>query len=255
MQSTPSRSPLANHVALVTGASSGIGQATAVALGAAGAHVVVVARRAERLEDTVARIEAEGSTALSVVGDVSQEPTAHEAVARTLERFGRLDILVNAAGVIQAGNVSNADTAQWRHVIEVNLLATLYMCHAVLPSMRAQGSGNIVNVGSLACRTTTPIYNPYATSKFGVFALTDGLRQEVGPLGIRVCMISPGATRTEVAEGITDPAHREAIRAYVNQEGALQPEDVAQTVVFITSLPARVNISEVYVRATTDIAY
>jgi NADP-dependent 3-hydroxy acid dehydrogenase YdfG len=242
-------------VALVTGASSGIGAATAAALGAQGAAVVAVARRAERLRRTVDGIETAGGTGIALVGDVSQENAATDVVAETVKRFGRLDILVNSAGVIQAGNVENADTAQWRRVIEVNLLATLYMCHAALGPMRAQGSGNIVNIGSLACRTTSPIFNPYATSKFGLNALTDGLRQEVGPHGIRVCMIAPGPTRTEVAEGITDPAHREAIRAYVNQAGALEPHDVAATVVFIACMPARVNISELWIRATADVAY
>jgi len=242
-------------VALVTGASSGIGEATAVALAAAGASVVAVARRAERLRRTVARIEAAGGKALVLAGDVCEEQTAKDAVARAIEHFGRLDILVNAAGTIQADSVEHADIAQWRRVLEVNLLATLYMCHAALAPMRAQGSGNIVNVGSLACRTTSPLYNSYATSKFGLNALTDGLRQEVGPHGIRVCMIAPGPTRTEVAEGIRDPAHREAIRAYTHQPGALEPQDVAGMVVFIVTQPARVNVSEMWIRATADVSY
>jgi NADP-dependent 3-hydroxy acid dehydrogenase YdfG len=247
--------PLASRVALVTGASSGIGEATAVALGAAGASVVVVARRAERLKGTADRIAAAGGTAIALAGDVSDENVATDVVAEAVKRFGRLDILVNSAGIIQAGNVEHADTAQWRRLIEVNLLAALYTCHAALGPMRAQGSGNIINIGSLACRQTSPIYNPYSTSKFGLNAMTDGLRQEVGPHGIRVCMIAPGPTRTEVAEGISDPAHREAIRTYINQDGALEPQDVATTVVFITSLPPRVNISEVWIRATADVAY
>jgi NADP-dependent 3-hydroxy acid dehydrogenase YdfG len=242
-------------VALVTGASSGIGAATAVALGSAGATVVAVARRADRLQKTVETIEAAGGRAIPMAGDVSDENMATKLVADTARRFGRLDILVNAAGVIQAGNVADADTAQWRRVIEVNLLAALYTCHAALGPMRAQRSGNIVNIGSLACRTTSPVYNPYATSKFALNALTDGLRQEAGPHGIRVCMIAPGPTKTEVAEGIDDPDHREAIRAYTHQEGALEPEDVAAAVVFIVGAPPRVNISELWIRATADVAY
>jgi NADP-dependent 3-hydroxy acid dehydrogenase YdfG len=248
-------SPLAGRVALVTGASSGIGEATAVALGAAGAAVAAVARRAERLKRTVDRIEAAGGTAIALTGDVSREEVATAVVAETVKRFGRLDILVNSAGAIQAGTVTDADTAQWRQVIEVNLMASLYTCHAALGPMRAQGSGNIINIGSLACRSTSPIYNAYATSKFGLNAMTDGLRQEVGPHGIRVCMIAPGPTRTEVAEGITDPAHRDAIRAYITQEGALEPQDVAESVVFIVTRPPRANISELWIRATTDVAY
>ncbi len=246
---------LAGRVALVTGASSGIGAATAVALGAAGAAVIAVARRAERLRNTVGAIEAAGGTGLALEGDVAQEHIAADTVARAVDRFGRLDILVNCAGVIQAGNVENADTEQWRRVFEVNLLAALYTCHAALRPMRAQGRGDIVNIGSLACRTTSPVYNAYATSKFALNAMTDGLRQEVGPHGIRVCMIAPGPTKTEVAEGISDAGHREAIRAYTHQPGALEPEDVAAAVLFIVGSPARVNVSELWIRATADTAY
>ena len=240
---------------MVTGASSGIGAATAVALGAAGAKVVAVARRAERLRNTIAAIEAGGGTGMALQGDVAEERVASDTVARALDRFGRLDILVNCAGVIQAGNVENADTQEWRRVFEVNLLAALYTCHAALKPMRAQGGGDIVNIGSLACRTTSPVYNAYATSKFALSAMTDGLRQEVGPHGIRVCMIAPGPTKTEVAEGISDPGHREAIRAYTHQPGALEPADVAAAVVYIVGSPARVNISELWIRATADVAY
>lgn len=240
---------------MVIGASSGIGQATAFALAAAGVSVCAVARGAERLRATVESIEAAGGKAIALSGDVSQEKVATDVVAATVERFGRLDILVNSAGIMQAANVENADTGQWRRLLEVNLLATLYTCHAALGPMRAQGSGYIINVGSLACRTTSPVYNSYSTSKSALNAMTDGLRQEVGPHGIRVCMIAPGPTRTGIAEGITDPAHREAIRTYITQDGALEPEDVAATVVFITSLPPRANISEVWIRATRDVAY
>jgi NADP-dependent 3-hydroxy acid dehydrogenase YdfG len=246
---------LAGRVALVTGASSGIGAATAVALGAAGATVVAVARRAERLRGTVGAIEAAGGTGIALSGDVAQESVASDAVAQAVGRFGRLDILVNSAGVIQAGNVENADTEEWRRVFEINLLAALYTCHAALGPMRTQGSGDIVNIGSLACRTTSPVYNAYATSKFALNAMTDGLRQEVGPHGIRVSMIAPGPTKTEVAEGISDAGHRDAIRAYTHQPGALEPEDVAAAVVFIVGAPARVNVSELWIRATADVAY
>jgi NADP-dependent 3-hydroxy acid dehydrogenase YdfG len=247
--------PLASHVALVTGASSGIGAATALALGTAGAAVVAVGRRSERLKQTVQQIETAGGKGLALPGDVTDERVASGIVAEAVRCFGRLDTLINSAGTIQAANVERADTDQWRRVIEVNLLASLYTCHAALRPMLAQGSGNIINIGSLACRTTSPIYNSYATSKFGLFAMTDGLRQEAGPRGIRVCMIAPGPTRTEVAEGITDTNHRDVIRAYTHQVGALDPRDVADAVLFIIAQPPRVNISEIYIRATTDTSY
>jgi NADP-dependent 3-hydroxy acid dehydrogenase YdfG len=248
-------SPLAGRVALVTGASSGIGAATAIALGAAGANVVVVARRAERLRATAERIEAAGVEALQVCGDVAVEQTAQGAVTAAMTHFGRLDILVNAAGIIQAANVEHADTAQWRRLFEVNVLASLYTCHAALAPMRAQGSGNIINIGSLACRQTSPVFNSYSASKYALNSMTDGLRQEANPHGVRVCMIAPGPTRTEVAEGITDAAYRDAIRTFTHQAGALEPGDVAETVVFIASAPQRVNISELWIRATADTSY
>ncbi len=246
---------LQGQVALVTGASSGIGRATASALASAGAQVVAVARRAERLEALVESIRLAGGEALALPGDISQEAFAKGAVASTMEHFGRLDILVNAAGIIQADNLARANLDQWRRVLDVNLMGAIYTCHAAVPPMVAQGSGYIINVGSLACRTTSPVFNSYATSKAALNAMTDGLRQEVGPSGVRVCMLAPGSVATEVAEGISDDTIRGAIRDHVHQEGALIPEDIATLIAFIVSLPQRVDVSELWVRATTDILY
>jgi len=226
-----------------------------MALAAAGAIVVVVARRAERLNGLVQRIEAAGGKALAMAGDVGEEETATRVVDEAVKRFGRLDVLVNSAGAIDANNVEHADLAEWRRLIEVNLLASLYTCHAAVAPMKAQGGGNIINIGSLACRTTSPVFNAYATSKFGLNAMTDGLRQEVGPQGIRVCMIAPGPTKTEVAEGISDPGIRKSIREYTYQDGALDPKDVANAVMFVVTAPPHVNISELFIRATRDPSY
>jgi NADP-dependent 3-hydroxy acid dehydrogenase YdfG len=217
--------------------------------------VVAVARRAERLEALAARIRAGGGEALGRPADVTDEAQAPAVVAETLELFGRLDILVNSAGTIQAGDVEHADLAEWRRILEVNFLGSLYTCHAAVGAMKRQGHGNIVNIGSLACRETTPVFNPYASSKFALAAMTDGLRKEAGPHGVRVCLIAPGPTSTEVADGIVDPASREAIRAYITQDGAPEPADIADAVVYVAAAPPRVNISEMWIRATTDIAY
>ena len=246
---------LEGQVALVTGASSGIGEATVLALVEAGAKVVAVARRADRLGSLIADIEAKGGIAVAYPGDVTNEEVAKGAVAETLARFGRLDILVNSAGVIQADNLENANLDQWREVIDTNLMASIYTCHAAIAPMKAQGSGYIINVGSLACRTTSPFYNAYSTSKNGLNAMTDGLRQEVGPYGIRVCLLVPGTVSTEISERIADPAHRDAIRQHLNQHGALIAEDIAAMVPFIVSLPQRVDVSELWVRATSDTQY
>ncbi len=247
--------PLEGQVALVTGASAGIGYACAIALAAAGAKVAIAARRAERLAALAEHIEAAGGEALALAGDVGDEAFALSTVADTVARFGRLDILVNAAGTIQATNIGEADLDQWRAVINTNLLASLYTCHAAVAPMRAQGGGSVINIGSLACHTTTPVYNAYATSKRALYAMTDGMRQELGPEGIRVCLVNPGTVSTEIWEQLSDPAHSAGMREFLNQEGAIQPAQIADTVVYIATAPENVNLSEVFVRATRDIAY
>ena len=245
---------LSGRVALVTGASSGIGEAAALALAAAGAAVAITARREQRLHELVSRIESSGGRAIALPGDVADEAVASRVVAETAVRLGRLDILVNSAGVIQAGGVENADLAQWRSVIDINLMAILYTCKAAIGPMRAQGGGDIVNISSTAGRRAAGVFGAYSTSKFGVTGLSEGLRQEVGGFGIRVAIIEPGATSTEVAEAVTDPNYRKFMREHINKEGAMKPEDVAEAVVFVVSLPRRANVSQLLIRPTIDTA-
>jgi NADP-dependent 3-hydroxy acid dehydrogenase YdfG len=239
-------------VALVTGASSGIGRATALALGAAGARVAIAARREDRLVEVSGRIDACGSEALVLAGDVTDEAFATGIVEETVRRFGRLDILVNSAGVIQAGGIEGADIPEWRRVIDINVMATLYTCKAAVPPMKAQGGGDIINVSSIAGRRASGLFSSYSATKFSVTALTEGLRQEVGGDGIRVCIIEPGATITEVHENVTDEAVREAVRQHVTKDGAMQPDDVARAIIFAVSLPPRTNVSEILIRPTID---
>jgi len=243
---------LAGRIALITGASSGIGEGAAIALAEAGAFVAVAARRADRLEALTQKIVAMGGTALALPGDVSDETVAREIVAKTIKHFGRLDILVNSAGVIAPGGVENADTEEWRRVIDINLLATLYTCTAAIGPMKAQGGGDIINISSIAGRRATGIFGPYSTSKFGLTAMTEGMRQEVGKYGIRVCIVEPGATATEVSNSIADPAVRKSIHEHVNKVGAMKSEDVAAAIVFVVSLPSRANVSEILIRPTID---
>jgi NADP-dependent 3-hydroxy acid dehydrogenase YdfG len=245
---------LAGRVALITGASSGIGEAAALALAGAGCAVAVSARRVERLEALAARIGLTGGVALVLPADVSDEAQAGGLVAATLQRFGRLDILVNSAGAIQNGGVENADTAEWRRIIDLNLMACLYTCKAAVPPMRAQGGGDIVNITSLSARHAAAAFGAYGASKFGLAAMSEGLRQEVGGYGIRVATIEPGATATEVAEGIGDPDIRQFIRDYVAMDGCMQPEDVAAAILFLVSLPPRANVSRLRIRPTSDTA-
>jgi NADP-dependent 3-hydroxy acid dehydrogenase YdfG len=243
---------LAGRVALITGASSGIGEGAAIALAEAGASVAVAARRADRLDALTKKITDMGGKALALPGDVSDEAVARDIVAKTIKHFGRLDILVNSAGVIAPGGVENADTEEWRRVIDINLLATLYTCTAAIGPMKAQGGGDIINISSIAGRRATGIFGPYSTSKFGLTAMTEGMRQEVGKHGIRVCIVEPGATATEVSNSIADPTVRKSIHEHVNKVGAMQSEDVAAAIVFVVSLPSRANVSEILIRPTID---
>jgi NADP-dependent 3-hydroxy acid dehydrogenase YdfG len=245
---------LAGKTALVTGASSGIGAATALAIAEAGAAVALSARRADRLEALVARIAAAGGRAVAIPGDVTDEAAAKAAVAGTVQAFGRIDILVNSAGIIQAGNIETGDAEAWRRVMDVNFFGTLYPCQAAVPHMKAQGGGDIVNVTSTSGRRLSAIgFGAYAPSKHAVTSMSEALRQEVGLSGIRVCLIEPGAVQTEVAENISDPAVREAMRAHVGKDEAVRPEEVANTIVFVLAQPARTNICEVMIRPTIDV--
>jgi NADP-dependent 3-hydroxy acid dehydrogenase YdfG len=243
---------LAGKVALVTGASSGIGEGTALALAEAGATVVVAARRADRLDGLVRKIEVAGGKALALAGDMTVEAEAIRAVEDTVARLGRIDILINSAGVMQAGGVENADLDEYRRVFDINLFATLYTCKAAVPHMLKQGAGDIVTISSLAGRKGGPQTNAYSASKHAVNSMTDAMRQELGGRNIRVTTLMPGATTSEVGDSISDPNWRAAIQAHVNKDGAVQPSEIGDTIVFILSLPRRVNISEICVRPTID---
>jgi len=245
--------PLAGKVALVTGASSGIGEAAAIALAAAGAVVAVSARRKERLAGLVARIEAAGGKALALAGDMAIEADALDAVAQTVAQLGRIDILINSAGIMESGGIEGADLALYRKVIDINLLGTIYTCQAAIPHMLAQGMGDIINISSLAGRKGGPQTNAYSASKHALNSATDAMRQELGGRNIRVSYLMPGATRTEVGDGITDPKWRAAIQAHVAKEGAVEPSEIADALVFMLAMPRHVNISEISVRVAPGI--
>lgn len=243
---------LAGKVALVTGASSGIGEATAFALGQAGASVAIAARRADRLESLAKRIEEAGGRALCLAGDAADETFATGIVDRTVKHFGRLDILVNSAGILQAGGIENSDIAEYRRVIDVNLMGTVYTCKAAIGLMKAQGRGDIINISSQAARKSASVFNAYSASKHALNSMSDSLRQEVGQAGVRVCVLMPGATATEVANNVSNPAFRAAMQAHVSKEGAMAARDVADAIVFVASLPPRANIDLLSIRPTSD---
>jgi NADP-dependent 3-hydroxy acid dehydrogenase YdfG len=243
---------LAGKVALVTGASSGIGEAAALCLAEAGAMVVVCARRYDRLSGLVAQIEAAGAKALAIPGDMTVEDDARGAVDKTVTAFGRIDILINSAGIMEAGGIENCDTAIYRRVIDINLMGTVYASAAAVPHMLEQGGGDIITISSLAGRKGGPKTSAYSASKHAVNMMTDGMRQELGGRNIRVTTLMPGATETEVADSISDPQWRTAIKAHVSKEGAVKPRDIGEAIVFILAMPRRTNISEISIRPTID---
>lgn len=244
--------PLAGKVALVTGASSGIGEATALCLAEAGATVALAARRVDRLAGLVAQIEAAGGKALAIPGDMMVEADARRVVEETAAAFGSVDILINSAGIMQMGGIENCDTGLYRRVIDVNLMGTVFTCAAAVPHMLDKGEGDIITISSLAARKGGAMTSAYSASKAAANSFTDGLRQELGGKNIRVTTLMPGATETEVGDNIVDPKWRTAIQAHVGKEGAVKPRDIGEAIVFILSMPRRTNISEITVRPTID---
>jgi NADP-dependent 3-hydroxy acid dehydrogenase YdfG len=243
---------LAGKTALVTGASSGIGRSTAVALAAAGAQVAVVARRAERLKELVETIEAAGGKALAYAADVTSEEEATRAVEDSVRHFGGLDILVNAAGMTQTAKVENGILEDWRYVFELNFWASWFTSRAAIPALKV-GGGDIINISSTAGRHAVgATFGPYAASKHALTAFTASLRAEVTEAGIRVSIIEPGATATEIHEHIKDDRVRENTRQHIQKDGAMQPEDIADAIVFMVAMPPRVNISQMVIRPTVD---
>ena len=244
---------LDGKVALVTGASSGIGEGTALALAGAGATVAVFARRADRLEALIAKIEANGGKAIAITGDIAVEADAVGAVETTVAKLGRIDIVVNAAGVNEAGGVGTLTLDQWRRVMDINFYGTLYTCSAAVPHMKAQGAGDIINISSTSGRRAAGLFGPYSTSKFAVTGLTECLRQEVGLDGIRVGIVEPGATESEIGGSITDPKWAKAIEEHVTKDGAMKPSDIADAILMMVSLPRRANVAQILVRPVIDV--
>ena len=247
--------PLEGTVALVTGASSGIGEATALALAAGGASVAVVARRADRLADLARRIEAMGGAVLPLVADITQAGEAERAIAQTVARFERLDILVNNAGLMLLGPIRDADPDDWQRMIDLNLSALLHCAKAALPHLvRAAESdprrvADLVNVSSTAGRVARAGAGVYAATKFAVGAFSESLRQEVTKQFVRVALIEPGRTVTELAEH-NRPEILAMIRSNFAMDDPLQAENIADAVLYVVTRPRHVAINEMLVRPT-----
>jgi NADP-dependent 3-hydroxy acid dehydrogenase YdfG len=241
---------LDGKVAVVTGASSGIGEATAEALAKEGAAVVVAARRGDRLAGLVERIEGEGGRVLAAVCDVTDESQAHGLIRKAREEFGSVDILVNNAGVMLLSTVGKGLSDEWRRMFDVNVLGLLYATDAAIGVMKQQGSGHLVNISSVAGRKVTrDSSGVYAGSKHAVGAISEGLRQELLEDNIRVTVVEPGAVETELTDHITDEDAREGLSGLLSLE-ILHSEDVANAIVYAVTQPERVSVNEILLRPT-----
>jgi NADP-dependent 3-hydroxy acid dehydrogenase YdfG len=246
---------LAGATALVTGASSGIGEATALELAARGASVALVARRADRLDSLAGRIRDGGGQALVIAADVSAQPDAAAAVEKTVEEFGRLDILINNAGVMLLGPVENAPLEEWQRMVDVNVLGLLYCTHAALPHLLAAAqdsprqAADLVNVSSVAGRVPRAGSGVYNLTKHGVGAFSESLRQEVTSRHVRVSLIEPGAVATELVSH-NRPEIQDTLRQRFGDIKRLDAQDIADAIAYVVTRPWHVAINEVLVRPT-----
>jgi NADP-dependent 3-hydroxy acid dehydrogenase YdfG len=240
--------PLDGRVAAVTGASSGIGAATALALSHAGASVAIGARREDRLRELEERI---GGRCLVHPVDITDEARARTFMQTAHDELGGLHILVNNAGVMLLGPVAGADTEEWRRMIDVNLLGLLYCTHAALPLIEQSGGGDIVNLSSVAGRRAAAGSAVYNMTKFGVHAFSEALRQEALWAGIRVTIVAPGFVETELQGHTRNPVVRRATEREREEIGEiLTPDDIAEAIVHVVTRPPHVCLNEVLVRPT-----
>jgi NADP-dependent 3-hydroxy acid dehydrogenase YdfG len=246
---------LDNTVALVTGASSGIGEATAAELVRQGARIAVVARRRDRLEELAKRLEGEGADVLIVEADVTDEAAARDAIEQTVQRFGRLDTVIANAGVMLLGPVENAPIEEWQQMVGINVMGLLYTAHAALPHLLEAASSeprrvaDLVLISSVAGRVPRNGSGVYNLTKHGVGAFGEALRQEVTQRHVRVSLIEPGAVATELA-GHNRPEVRETITQRFGDIERMEAEDIADLIGYIVSRPRRVAINEVLIRPT-----
>jgi NADP-dependent 3-hydroxy acid dehydrogenase YdfG len=234
-----------SRVAIVTGASSGIGAATARALAKAGARVALVARRRDRLE----QLARECPGARVIEADLQRAEAPREIVANTVDAFGRVDILVNNAGIMLLSAIAEARREDWRKMIDLNLIAVMELTQEALPHLRTS-KGHVVTIASLAGRIANPGASGYAATKFGAVAFSESLRREVYKDHVRVTVIEPGIVKTELGDHITNDKAKAGLAQRLAEIEALEAEDVAAAVLYAVSQPARVNINEIVIRPT-----
>jgi NADP-dependent 3-hydroxy acid dehydrogenase YdfG len=242
-------------VALVTGASSGIGQATAATLAARGAAVALVARRTDRLEELASTIEKDGGRALTITADVTDRAQAEQAVAETVDRLGRLDTVINNAGVMLLGPIVDAPIEEWERMVDLNLKGLLYVAKAALPHLlkyadeQPRRVTDLVNVSSVAGRRARAGSAVYNATKHAVGAFSEALRQEVTERHVRVSLVEPGAVTTELSSH-NRPEVLEAIKGTFGKIERLEADDIADTISYIVTRPRHVAINEILVRPT-----
>jgi NADP-dependent 3-hydroxy acid dehydrogenase YdfG len=238
-----------DKIVVVTGASSGLGEATARLLSAQGATVVLGARRTDRLQSLAKDIEARGGKALAVATDVTQPEQVKALVDSAVRTYGRIDVMINNAGLMPQAPLERLKVDEWNQMIDVNIKGVLHGIAAALPHMQRQKAGHFINVSSVAGHRVGPGFAVYAATKYAVRALSEGLRQEVKPYNIRTTVISPGAVATELPNSVTDPDASKRIRTFYEQVAV--PADLfARAVAFAMSQPEDVDINEILYRPT-----
>jgi NADP-dependent 3-hydroxy acid dehydrogenase YdfG len=243
---------LMNKVAIVTGASSGIGESTAQMLAKAGIKVALVARRKDRLTSLAKEIQKEHGEALVIEADITDKLLCDKVIKQVMAKWGQIDILVNNAGVMLLGPTSKAPLEEWEQMVQVNLLGLLYMTYVTLPVMRKQKSGHIINISSVAGRTVSPTSGVYNATKWGVNAFTEALRQEITAekSNIRTTIIEPGAVATELASHNRPEVQKVLNERWKGIDKKLDSSDIATSILYAVSQPAHVNINEILIRPT-----
>lgn len=235
-----------DQVIIITGASSGIGEATAKKLASHGASIVLTARREDRLKELQDSIEKEGGKAIVVVGDVAKKKDLENVVSKAKETFGTVNAIVNNAGLMPLSYVEKLKTDEWDKMVEVNIKGVLNGVAAVLPTLIENKGGHIINISSMAAHRYFPGGAVYCATKSAVKMFSEGLRQELSPkYGINVSSIEPGAVSTELTETITDK-DLEGLLEDLEKMTSLEPEDIAEAILYIFKQPERVNVNDVY---------
>jgi NADP-dependent 3-hydroxy acid dehydrogenase YdfG len=240
---------ITGKVIVITGASSGMGEATARDLAAKGAKVVLGARRADRLDAIVQDISDAGGQVIAVATDVTKREDVQKLVDTAKETYGRVDVIFNNAGLMPLSPLESLRIDEWDRMIDVNIKGVLYGIAAALPYMKLQKAGHIINVSSVAGHKVGPGFAVYAATKYAVRALSEGLRQEVKPYNIRTTVISPGAVATELPDSVTDPDTAERIQKFY-EEIAIPAESFARAVAFAINQPEDMDVNEILFRPT-----